>query len=87
MKKSIKKTAKKAPKLDLIINATNCVNENDVYDAYIDAKVRAGKVITPEELKFVKDNADIFVDIYNFYGIECKKTPWYKRFWNWLLRK
>jgi hypothetical protein len=87
MKKSIKKTVKKAPKLDMIINCVGCETESDVYDAYIDAKARAGKQITTEDLKFVRDNANIFVDVYNFYEIKCKKTPWYKRFWNWLLRK
>ena len=87
MKKNIKNTAKKAPKLDMIINCVGCETEANVYDAYIDAKARAGKQITEEDLKFVRDNATVYVDIFNVWEVKCKKQPWYKRFWNWLLRK
>jgi hypothetical protein len=87
MKKNIKKATKKVAEPELILNCTNCVTPEDVQEAYIDAKVNAGRTITPEELKFVKDYATPIVDIINIYEIEMKKLPWYKRLWNWLRRK
>lgn len=90
MKKDIKKSSKmtkKTKKPELILNCTNCVTEADVQEAYIDAKVRAGKAISNEELQFVKDNAAVFVDIINLIEMHYQKEPWYKRFWNWLRRK
>lgn len=83
------KKSKKTVNPELIINTIGCETSADVYDRYIDAKVRAGRAITMDELEFTRDNADIFVDVYNFIGCkcECKKLPWYKRFWNWITRK
>ena len=89
MKKNTKKMPKKAVKPELIINTVGCVTPADVQEAYIDAKVNSGKTITPEELQFTKDNSAPVIDVFNVYEIQMseKKLPWYKRFWNWLLRK
>ena len=83
------KKSKKTVKPELIINTVGCETSADVYDRYIDAKVRAGRAITEDELEFTRDNADVFVDVYNIIECtcECKKLPWYKRFWNWITRK
>lgn len=90
MKKNVKTMPKKkATKPELILNCTKCVTPEDVQEAYIDAKVNAGRTITDKELQFVKDYAAPIIDIINIYEIDMreKKLPWYKRFWNWLLRK
>lgn len=83
------KKNKKTVNPELIINTIGCETSADVYDKYIDAKVRAGRAITEDELEFTRDNANIFVDVYNFIECRCerKKLPWYKRFWNWITRK
>lgn len=80
---------KKAVKPELIINGVNCVTPEDIQDAYIEAKVNAGRNISAEELQFVKDYAAPIIDVYNICEIQLteKKLPWYKRFWNWLRRK
>ena len=89
MKKNIKKPVKKAAKPEFIINAVGCVTPADVQDAYIEAKVNAGRNITGEELKFTKDHATPVIDVFNVVELQIceKKLPWYKRFWNWLRRK
>ena len=89
MKKTIKKTSKKtAKKADILMNYTNCETSTDVLNAYIDAKVKANKPITQDELEIV-ENRNPKVEIVAF--CECvpvsAKKPWYKRFWNWLTRK
>lgn len=84
------KKSKKTVNPELIINTIGCETSADVYDRYIDAKVRAGRAITKDELEFTRDNANIyFVDVYHLIECkcECKKLPWYKRFWNWITRK
>ena len=90
MKKSTKPMPKKkATEPELIINTANCVTPADVQEAYIDAKIHAGRKITSEELQFAKDHAAPIVDVYNICEIHLceKKLPWYKRLWNWLRRK
>ena len=89
MKKNIKKTTKKVVEPELIINTTNCVNPADVQEAYIDAKIHAGRTITSEEFQFAKDHAAPIVDVFNVVELQIceKKLPWYKRLWNWLCRK
>ena len=89
MKKSTKPMPKKAVKPELIINCIDCVTPEDIQDAYIEAKVNAGRNISAEELQFVKDYAAPIIDVYNICEIQLceKKLPWYKRFWNWLRRK
>ena len=82
------KKSKKTVNPELIINTIGCETSADVYDRYIDAKVRAGRAITKDELEFTRDNANIyFVDVYHLIACKCKKLPWYKRFWNWITRK
>lgn len=84
------KKSKKTVNPELIINTIGCETSADVYDKYIDAKVRAGRAITKDELEFTRDNSkSIFVDVYPVIECkcECKKLPWYKRFWNWITRK
>ena len=89
MKKNINKTTKKVAEPELIINTTNCANPADIQEAYIDAKIRAGRTITSEELQFAKDHAAPIVDVFNVVELRIceKKLPWYKRLWNWLRRK
>ena len=90
MKKIIKKTSKKtAKKADILMNYVGCETSTDVLNAYIDAKVKANKPITQDELEIV-ENRNPKVEIVAF--CECvpvveEKKPWYKRFWNWLTRK
>lgn len=82
------KKSKKTVNPELIINTIGCETSADVYDQYINAKVRAGRAITKDELEFTRDNANIyFVDTYHVIECKCKKLPWYKRFWNWITRK
>lgn len=84
MKKNIKKNTNK--KFDLIINCVNCETSLDVVNAYIDAKVKAHKPITEDELEIVENRNPEYVFFPVFFK-EVKTTPWYKRFWNWLTRK
>lgn len=86
IKKNIKKVAKKP---ELLLNCVDCKTPTDVFNAYVDAKVAAGKPITKDELKMVEArNPQTEVVVF----CECvpapvKKLPWYKRFWNWICRK
>ena len=87
MKKTIKKNTKKAPKMDLILNCTNCETGYDVNNEYINAKVRAGRPITTAELETIENRNPQFEVIAFCECMPMKKLPWYKRFWNWLCRK
>lgn len=55
MKKTVKKTTKKTVKPDFVMNLTNIETPKQLYNEFIEAKVRSGKAITKEELEFVKD--------------------------------
>lgn len=85
------KKSKKTVNPELIISTIGCETSADVYDKYIDAKVRAGRAITKDELEFTRENNVEVHVIYIPYKVsctcECKKLPWYKRFWNWITRK
>lgn len=83
MKKNIKKNTNK--KFDLIINCVDCETSLDVVNAYINAKVKARKPITEDELEIVENRNPEYVCFPVFF--KEVKTPWYKRFWNWLTRK
>lgn len=86
--KTLKKT-KKTVKPDFIMNCTNCETSTDVYNELVNAKVRAGKPISKDELEIAKNVAVAEADPTIITFVECnvtaaKKKPWYKRFWNWL---
>ena len=85
----MKNIQKKTDTPELILNCIGCVTSEDIQDAYIEAKVNAGRTITAEELQFVKDYAMPIVNVYNVLELQLndKKLPWYKRTWNWLCRK
>lgn len=88
-KKTIKKNTKKTAKLDILLNCTECKTSIDVLNAYIDAKVKAGKPITQDELEIV-ENRNPQVEVVAFcecYTKPAKKLPWYKRLWRWIIGK
>jgi hypothetical protein len=88
--KTLKKT-KKVVKPDFIMNCTNCKTSTDVYNELVNAKVRAGKSISMDELEIAKNVAVAEADPTVITFVKCdvvtSKKPWYKRFWNWLRRK
>lgn len=84
-KKNTKKTNKKLQKFDLLINCTACETSTDVYNAYIDAKIAAGKAITKDEAEMIENRNPQFV-CYCSPVVFTVKTPWYKRFWNWVTK-
>ena len=55
MKKTVKKTTKKNVKPEFIMNCVTNVTPKQLYNEAVEAKVRAGKAITKDELEFVKD--------------------------------
>jgi len=94
----MKKTVKKTKKPEILVNAYDVKTANDIRENVTYAKVRAGKAITEDELddailneilKVAEATADIMVTACAIAPcfFTKKKTPWYKRFWNWLTRK
>lgn len=55
MKNTVKKTTKKNVKPDFIMNCVTNVTPKQLYNEAVEAKIRAGKAITKDELEFVKD--------------------------------
>lgn len=86
MKKSIKEN-----KPAFIVDATKIKSLSDIDVAFGLAKQDAGLPISNEELAAIcKDVCDHFatmITIVDCSNCECKKKPWYKRFWNWLTGK
>lgn len=78
------KRARKTAKPEILINTIGCETVNDIYNNYIEAKARAGKNITVEDLAVVRNATK--PEVYVFVGLECpreaEKKPWYKRIWN-----
>lgn len=98
--KTTKKVTKKVTKAEepkFILNYTNCETPNDLRYELIIAKIRGEQLITEDDLHFVErlaaDAAFAVAGstcVVNVYGSENEvkpKKPWYKRFWNWLIRK
>ena len=57
MKKTVKKTTKKTVKPEIIMNCVTNITPKQLYNEAIEAKIRAGKAITKDELEWVKDVA------------------------------
>lgn len=57
MKKTVKKTTKKTVKPEFIMNCVTNVTPKQLYNEAVEAKIRAGKAITKDELEYVKDVA------------------------------
>ena len=57
MKKIVKKTIKKTVKPDFIMNCVTNITPTQLYNEAINAKIRAGKAITENELNYAKDVA------------------------------
>ena len=55
MKKTVKKTTKKTVKPEIIMNCVTNITPTQLYNEAIEAKIRAGKAITKDELEFIKD--------------------------------
>lgn len=55
MKKTVKKTTKKTVEPEIIMNCVTNTTPKQLYNEVVNAKVRAGKSISAEELQFVKD--------------------------------
>lgn len=96
--KKVTKKFKPAYTLDL----TNCETVEDVFYELVWTKVEAGLDIPAYQVQMIVDMEveDSFSDLIDglFDGndliitehvcINCpKKAPWYKRFWNWIIRK
>lgn len=75
MKKSTKTFAP-----EFYVDLTNAYTTEDIVKAFKTAKEAAG---------IVNDNNDWLIDasITIIVPKEEKKSPWYKRFWNWITRK
>ena len=94
--KKTNKTFKPAYTVDM----TKASTAEDLFLEFVIAKVNAGIAITGEELKhvvehFVDDAIDKATTIATTLITTAiildnsgeKKLPWYKRFWNWIIRK
>ena len=88
-----KKNTKKSTKPAFIVNMDNITSLEDVAVEFALAKQDAGLPISDSDLSaiihFVVDHCApkfIFIDC-DKCSTKCQKKPWYKRFWNWLLRK
>lgn len=100
--KTTKKVVKKF-KPAYVVDLTHCVDDVDIMEAFIRAKVKAGIAITEQELDFIEMNAideyadfrawldmNFAKDVVNFcIKIEAKKkkTPWYKKLMFWKKNK
>lgn len=67
MKKTVKKTTKKTVKPDFIMNCITNTTSDELYNEVVNAKVRAGKPITMDELEYAKakevsDMVDMITD-------------------------
>lgn len=88
MKKNIKKEVKPA----YIVDLTNCETLQDVEFAFACEKFEAGIPLTEGNLDAIIDKT-IEVTTAHMPVITvceckcvCKKTPWYKRVWNFLMK-
>lgn len=87
-KKTTKNKVKPAYKADI----TNCETVNDVKLAFALAKHNAKLSLTDDNLETIINAVlDEFMEQYPMVTVVncecyCKKTPWYKRFWNWLTK-
>lgn len=88
-----KKSTKKSTKPAFIVNMDDITSLEDVAVVFALAKQDAGLPISDYDLisiiDYVADHCApkiTFVDC-SCCKIKCHKLPWYKRFWNWLLRK
>lgn len=88
--KTLKRTTKKATKPEIILNCIGCETSTDLYNELVNAKVRAGKPVSEDELEIAKnvaiENAEPTIAVVEVKVVEtaAPKKPWYKRFWNWL---
>ena len=55
MKKIIKKNTKKTVEPEFIMNCVDNTTPTELYNEVVNAKVRAGKPISKDELEFAKD--------------------------------
>lgn len=89
-KKTTEKAVKSTKKTEVFVNLTNYETIDDVYFAYGLGKHNAGLPLTDSELLAMIDFCST-VTVIEKAPIVCylceKRTPWYKRFWNWLTRK
>ena len=78
MKKSTKKTTKKTVKPDFVMNLTNINTTKELYQEFIEAKVRAGKPITTEELAYIKDISidEAIEETVAEIGAICRSIPY-----------
>lgn len=92
------KTIKKSKNPEFIVNAYTPNTVNDLNDNVVYAKIRAGMLITEDEIDSVITNfarkAARFMALMTsclFEATQCdmcpKKEPWYKRLWKWIRRK
>ena len=95
------KTNKASKKPEFIVDLRDCKTAGDVYSAFTEAKVLSGSPITLEE--YARELSAAFSCGFGANVAFCcvcedhrptvkdstvkEKKPWYKRFWNWLLRK
>ena len=113
MKKTTKNTKKSTKTAKFIVNYTDVDTPDDLLYEVIVAKVRAGMVITEQDVKTlvmygakvsmsyvqaIIDEQEAHTHYINDDDLTrkmlklinkkiAKKTPWYKRFWNWMTRK
>lgn len=87
------KKTNKTKKYDYVVDLSKIKTLSDVYPCWAFTRHRAGLVLSDEEL------ADICLEVMyetypiccvpvtvNWVELETKKTPWYKRAWNWLTK-
>lgn len=97
-----KKDIKKPTKPAFVVDATWCEDADDLHTAFIFAKCGNTPISeddlmfivdrtihrTMDEYKFMENIANMIADVFTTACNWCeKKSPWYKRFWNWLTRK
>lgn len=90
--KTVKNT-KKQTKPAFVVDITNANTVQDVACAIANAKLDAGIMLTKENINaLINDAVDKYATEYIpdcVFIYDCcnwsKKTPWYKRFWNWLI--
>lgn len=86
----MKKSTKKVNKPSYTVNLDEIETLEDIPVVWGLAKQEAGLAMSDAELlaicKRVLDECGTTVIVVEC-KCECKKLPWYKRFWNWIRRK
>lgn len=77
MKKTVKKTTKKTIKPEFIMNCVTNTTPDELYTEAVNAKVRAGKAITKDELEYIKEKtiSDTVDKVAEIAAVACFNAP------------